>query len=286
MKRIAVVLLALLVLHVPGQSVARNITFATYPSNAPDRLERALTPLVEYLSDRAGDTVRLVVTDDYDELVRRIADGSVDFAWIGTSGYVKGKQLLPSMAYLATYQEWGSDGNGIIPYYRSYIVALKSSGFHDLDDLRRTRFAFTDKGSTSGYAYPMMFFTRNGIEPDSFFRKVFFLKRHDKVAESLVAHSIDVGAMSDGTYFNAVKKFGDIFSILFMSDKIPLDALVASPHTDEGLRDVYRSLLIGIPADSPVFDALNEHLGWPAAGFTILDDAFYNPLREALVLTQ
>ena len=61
----------------------------------------------------------------------------------------------------------------IIPYYRSNIVSLKSSGFSSLEDIRDRLFAFTDPSSTSGYAYPNMMLKQRGIDPESYFRKVF-----------------------------------------------------------------------------------------------------------------
>ncbi len=261
---------------------ARDIALGTFPSNASEKVGKALAPLAEYLSEQTGDNVRLIISSDYDELLRRLEDGSVDLAWIGATGYVRAREMQPNLRYLATYQEWEKTGKTAIPYYRSYIVTRKDSSLVDLASMRGTRFAFTDKGSTSGYTYPVFMFSAQGIFPERYFGKMFFLRRQDKVVEALVAGSIDAGAMSDGAYENGVRKYGDVFRILFRSEEIPLDAIVASPNMEEETSLRYQAALTSLPKDSPVLLAISEHLGWPAAGFVVKNDAFYDPLRRAL----
>lgn len=286
LRRFLCMLSVLFSLFLCVQTHASEVVFATFPSNANYKLEAAFSPLVTYLAKESGDTVRLVIASNYGELESRLADGSVDFAWIGTSGYVRGKAKVPDLVYLATYQEWNQDESAVIPFYRGVLVSLAESGIASLHDMRGTRIGFTDKGSSSGYTYPMLMLRNNGIDPSSFFRKQFFLRRHDKVIEALVARSIDVGAVSDGTYYNAVHRYGDIFTVVCKTQQIPLDAIVASPLVPAARRRQYRNLLLSLPADCSVFAAIKQHLGWPAAGFTVKNDAFYDSLRNALNLQE
>jgi phosphonate transport system substrate-binding protein len=263
-------------------AAAADITFATYPSNNPDKMVKAFTPLAEYLSEKSGDNVKLVVTKDYAELIERLTNKTVDFALIGTSGYISTKTQMPTLRYIATYLETSADGSGeVTPYYASYIITLKDSGISQLSDAKGMLFGFTDLNSTSGYAFPMMILSKNGIDPELFFGKVFFLKKHDRVIEALLNRSIDMGAVSDGTYYNAVKAHGSIFNIIQKSEPIPLDPVVASPLTDNETADKFRDILSNIPKDSIVTKAIKEHLGWNARGFTVKSDSFYDPMREA-----
>lgn len=260
---------------------AEKYSFATYPSNTPDALFHAFTPITEYLSRKTGHTFTLTITRDYRELSERLANDTVDFAWIGSTNYIKAKRILPDLRYLATYQERSADGSTITPFYRSYILASTSSGVTELTQTRGRRFAFVDIDSTSGYAYPNMILKKKGIKPEAFFSHVFFLKKHDRVIEALVSGSIDSGAVSDGTYENARKKYGDQFVILEKSEPIPLDAIVASPKVPAELIQKVTHLLTELPADHPIFAEIQKHLGWPAAGFSNKGDAFYDSLRSA-----
>jgi len=278
-------LLALfLVLCLAASAQARAVKIAVFPSNDPRKLQAAMDVLAAYLGEQTGDQVTALVTADYAELAQRLREGSVDIAWINTLNYVKIKAELPGVQYIATYMETNESTGKPTPYYQSYIVALRESGLTKLADIQGKRFAFTDTGSTSGYAYPAMLLRNNGIDPDRYCSKVFFLKKHDRVVEALLQGSVDAGAMSDGTYFEARRRYGDRFVILAQSDPIPLDALVA-PKTLPA-EDVarYRRAFTAMPDDHPFCRNMHATLGWNAAGFAVRDDAFYDSVRETLHL--
>lgn len=261
--------------------MAKEFTFAIYPSNTPEKVSQALAPLMEYLHAQTGQSFRLVVTKDYEELATRIREESVDFAWVNTKNYVLLKEEIPSLAYLATYQERSKNGK-ITPYYQAFIIALKEANIHTLHEAKGRHFAFTDKDSTSGYAYPMLLIRDQGIDPYSFFSKVFFLKKHDNIPKALLSHAIDLGAVSDGTYYNANELYGDIFSIVATSKPIPLDAIVATKNVSLTLREYVQQALTALNETSPAMLGLHEHLGWMGAGFVHKEEGFYTSFKEAL----
>ena len=279
MKNLCFVLACLLM---AATATAAELKFAIYPMNDPQKLLPPMRILADYLSEQTGDVITPVITRDYNEMILRLEDRSVDIAWLNPLNYLKLKQRLPSLQYIATYMEFNANAGEIIPFYHSYIITTRQSGITSLDQTRGKLFAFTDVGSTSGYAYPAVILRRHGIVPDSYFQKVFFLKRHDRVIEALVAGSVDVGAVSDGTYHAAVQEHGDIFRILAESDPIPLDAIVAPGHISAERTALYRRLLSTMPIEHPFNASMNEQLGWPAAGFSTQSDAFYDSFREAI----
>lgn len=278
----AIFFMTILSMLVATMVQAKSIKIAVYPSNDPAKLQQVVDTLARYLSEATGDTVTGLVTRDYKELAQRVEDDSVDIAWINTLNYVRLKEQIPSIQYIATYMEQNPDTGKIIPYYQSYIITTKASGLKTLDDLKGKRFAFTDAGSTSGYAYPSMLLRKHGIIPPQYFLKVFFLKKHDRVIKALVQGSIDAGAVSDGTFFTAQKTHGDIFEIIAKSDPIPLDAVVAAAHVPQATVKQYQKALAQMPVDDVFCQKTKELLGWNAAGFDIRDNSFYDSVREAL----
>lgn len=263
-----------------------SYTFAIYPSTSPDKIQKAFSPLVKYLSIKLNTNIKLVITKDYDELNERILNNSVDFAWVASANYIKLREIDKKIMYLATYIEKNNEGTTVIPYYSSVILSLKKNNIKSLEDAKNKRFAFTDKYSTSGFAYPMMLFKKHNIDPYKYFNRIFFLKKHDRVITSLVTGSIDVGAVSDGTYYNAVKKYGDIFNIIEISDPIPLDAVIASSKTNDHLAIRLKEILLSIPANHSVNNEIKENIGWNAAGFLEKNDSFYDSIREAQELLE
>ncbi len=274
------ILLAIFMIFTLGNT--KDLIFATYPSNTPEKLISAFTPLKDELQKKLNQKINLIVTKDYDELSKGLQDGSIDIAWIGSSNYVKTRKELENLKYIATYLEKDAQGKGVTPFYYSVIISLKKSKYQNLEDLIDVDFAFTDTGSTSGYAYPMLMLKRANINPEEKFKKIYFLKKHDKVIEALVEGSIDVGAVSDGTYANAIKKYGDIFALVHKSSPIPLDPIVASPKVDKNLLEKIRSILTSIEEKSPINSAIEKHLGWKASGFMVKEDNFYDDIEEAL----
>ncbi len=256
-------------------------TFATYPTNDPARVYAAFRVLGEFVAGETGWDVRVVVTRNYEEMQRRLLDGSVDFAIVSPSAYIR---FASRVSYVATYAEWNEKKGALTPYYRSMIISLKESPVMELRDLKGRNFGFTDRESTSGHRIPRLMLGAADMEPETFFGNFFYLGRHDAVIEALLAGSIEGGAVSDGTLENAISRYGDFFRILAVSDPIPLDAVVASPSVSEEHRELLCRTLLSISPDSPSMRALQEHLSWHAAGFVELEDAFYNPLRSVFDL--
>lgn len=276
MRGVAAVVLAALAWCAPA---AAEIKLGIFPSNDPAKLYAVMRVFGDYLAERTGEPVAAVVTRDYAELEQRLRERSIDLAWVNTLNYVRLVSDVPSARYLATYMERSETTGRITPYYRSYIVAAADSGIADLADIRGKRFAFTDTASTSGYAFPVHLLKSRGIDPERGFSKVFFLKRHDRVVEALLAGSVDAGAMSDGTYFTALRTYGGRLRILAESEPIPLDAIVSSGRLDAATVARVKAALLDMPPDHPFCRTMREVLGWNAAGFEVRGDAFYDPVR-------
>ena len=260
------------------------MVFGSYPFGDPVRVQRGLSPLVQYLAEVTGTPMRLVVTRDYQELSRRMADGTVDFAWIGSANYARTRITVPSVQYIATYLEWNQDRTERLSFYRAAILTRSNSEFETLQSLKGARFGFTDRDSTAGYTYPRMMLTTAGFDYAEFFGSVFFLGTHENVIRALLAGSLDAGAVSDGTLFNAQVEHGDRFRVLAWSPPIPLDAVVAAAHVPPALVTAVRNALVALPADHPVHDSIERVFGWPAAGFAVMPDGFYEPVFRALQL--
>ncbi len=273
---------AILLLLVSSGVRASDLKLAIYPSNNPKKLIIPMQVMARYLTEQSGEKFTAIVTRDYVELSERLKNETVDIAWINPVNYIKIKAEHPALKYIATYRERNEETGEVTPYYQSFVITLKSSGISSLEDARGVNFAFTDIGSTSGYAYPNMILKRKGIDASRYFAKVFFLKRHDRVIEALVNKSIEAGAVSDGTYYTAVRKYGDIFSIIERSAPIPLDAIVAPARMPDEKILLYRKILTSMPLDHEFNRAMQDSLGWSAAGFEVRDDRFYDSMREAL----
>ncbi len=258
-----------------------SYVFGVLPSSDPEKLNDALSWLSGYLAQVTGDDFSVVVTKDYEELLIRMKEGSVDLACLNTVGYIKLRKDIPNVKYVGTFLEKDDEDGSMSGYYRSYIVSLKDRGFSSIKDLEGGTFAFVSRDSTSS-VYAKYALRKMGIDPFAFFGKAFYLNRHDRVVKSLLAGSVDAGAISQGMYRNAVETFGDVFDVLVLSEPIPHDLMVASRSFPTDKVELYRKALIQLSPDYEGFEKVRKALGWGALGFGVFDESFYDRAEEII----
>jgi hypothetical protein len=61
-----------------------------------------------------------------------------------------------------------------------------------------------------------------------------------------------------------------------------LDAIVAVPKISNEKVRILQEIITAIRPEDPVFTSIRTSLGWPAAGFAVKDDSFYDSIRRAL----
>lgn len=248
----------------------------------PDKEKNDATyrPLAEYLAGKLGRKVQPRTVDSWEGLAKSLASGETDIALLGPWGYVlanrnAGAQAVATILY---------DGK---PTYHALIVTRPDSGIRTLDDLRGKRFAFGDKGSTSGYLIPTHQFLTMGIpDPEKFFGKVVYTK-HQAIETLVTRGELDAGADYDRNR-NAMIEQGLIkaadSSIIWTSAPLPNDAFAVSADLarDKALVAKLKAALEQVGAAAKADPAL---LPAHYTGFVASDDALYKPIRDAGLAT-
>ncbi|NDV25616.1 phosphate/phosphite/phosphonate ABC transporter substrate-binding protein [Desulfovibrio sp. JC010] len=279
MKKVLCMLTALLLsfsLALPAQANGK-ITIGLIPWSKPKVMYNSYKDIASYLGKELGMEVSIVITKDYDDLVNRMNMGMVDVGRFSSSLYVQTKDKMKDLTYLATAVNRDGQG-GVRDFYQGVILSRKDSGIKNLADAKGKKFAFTDPGSSSGYVYPKMLLEEKGINPDSYFSKVFFLKKHDKVIDALRKKSIDLGATYDELLWLKQKEFGDIFTVVAETPEIPYGCFAAAPGLKPELTAKLKKALASYKVEKEDWDKVFEEA---PIGFSVRDDAFYNPVREA-----
>ncbi|MFH1153001.1 MAG: phosphate/phosphite/phosphonate ABC transporter substrate-binding protein [Pseudomonadota bacterium] len=268
----AVILILTLIFLIPGKGRPQDkdaLILASIPWQKTPILEEIYQPLIQLLQERLNTHVKFYVTRDYMELANRLDTGAADLGIFGGNSYVEAREKFPGIRYLATCMQ-------PTDHYNSLIVVLNSSGIHDILDLAGKSFAFTDRSSTSGYIYPLLMMTQKGLNPETDCSITYFLEKHDKVYDAVAKGVIDAGGVSSTALEEAIKRNGDVFSIIATSDPIPRNAVVAGPHLSE--ERLFRIIdVLASAAGSPEFKNSPSIL----RGFTIKSDSFYAIVREA-----
>ncbi len=249
-----------------------RFVYGTNPNRDKEELIQIYEPLVRYLQKELNAEVVFRISRDYDELVDRLKDGTVDFASISPNLYVYAKQKIPNLQYIAT--DIKKDGEGIVgDSYLSYIVTRKDSNIKSLQDIVGKRIGFKDKRSTSGYLMPMVMLAKEGVVIDDNLTRQFFLKKSSKVMEALLQGSVDVIGTSNHRFDLTTKEYGDVLKVLKTSKPLPEAAFCTSPNLDKRIVLKLQESLKKYRNE----DALNS----AQVGFSIKDDKFYDSIREA-----
>ena len=250
------------------------------PWQSPELMVKAYQPLLDYLSHVLECTFLLHISPDYNTLKSDLRDNNVQVALLAPNTYSAALEEYPtSMRYIATGVK---EVNGEkLDSYHGYIFALKSSGIFQLADLKGSTFGFVEKGSTSGYSYPMAILLKQKISPRSFFKRTLFLGTHNKVTDAVINGTVDAGAAWDSIYHIAVHKHGDIFHLIEKTDPIPYDPWVVNTTVSKKFAEAMQTALVGItlktrsPQGALV---LGDHT--PFSGYVVRGPKFYGVIKE------
>ena len=267
--------LALLSLTLLGNraNAAEAIVFGIDPWAAPEVLYEYHKPILQALEAKLKRKVRFFVSKDYADLIVQAKSGKLDIISFSTNNYVKATTEIPNLTYLVTLQKQNKEGE-LKDHYTSVIVGSRAQGIESLQDLKGKNFAFADRLSTSGYVYPNMMLRENNIDPATYFRQIFTLKKV-QILEALKRGSVAGGATSlqRAEEFNADNS--GALNIILKSEPIPYDAYVTAPHVESRLSNRIRDVLLNMEFDT-------KQLSWLApAGFVKRSDAYYDVVRRA-----
>lgn len=184
--------------------------------NAQDRMT-SHECLKNYTEEALGVPVKVFAPADYAGVIEGLLGGTIDYAWLGASGYAK-TYLSDPEAVEPVLVKVNLDGS--IGYY-SIGFARKDSGIDSIDAMEGKVFGFGDPNSTSGYLIPSIEIPtyKDGITMESgeYFKEVKFTGGHEQTIVAVNNGDIDggvtwadgQGAWEDGFNSGALRKAVD-----------------------------------------------------------------------------
>lgn len=228
----------------PVRAASRTFVFSTAPWAPAESLKRMYRPLLDYLEEKTDTHFEIVIFPTYDDFINEVKGGYVQFAAVNGASFVRLWHDNADIRYLATsLRQYGSKQRD---FYTGYIIVRKDSGINSFMELRGKKFAFVDDTSTSGYKMPMQYMKQLNLDPKTFFRKFFYMGDHDEVIKAVKNRAVDGGATWEVSYETNVKKYGDIFKIIYRSPPVPNDAWVVGGRVPASVGDKIAETLLSI----------------------------------------
>lgn len=220
-------------------------------------------PFAAYLTKKLGVPVHILWGTDYAAVIQALNSSKIQFAAVGAANYALGRKVMgDAISVVATNEDnYGSTG------YHSVIVVKADSPYRKLEDLKGKVLAWADPNSTSGYAVPLYFMKKQGIDPAIFFAKTPVSGSHELGVIGVVNGTFDAAA---DTWSNAqmsnvqrmeLKKMipeGSTRNI-WMSSLIPNPPYVLRTDLPPELKDGFTDALLSLPTDDPAaYHDLND----------------------------
>ena len=258
--------------------------------NEADRL-RNWKCAQDQLSKLTGMEVKLFPSADYDGVLQGLLGGTLDYADLGASGYVKvflkdPKAVEPILTQKQT--------DGSIGYY-SIMIARKDSGIAKIEDSKGKSLAFADPDSTSGYLVPLTQLPKVlGGNIKTFFKSTGFAGGHEQVVQGVLDKKFDVGTTFSSAVGDEAKGFSsgqltklvtkgtlnmkDI-TILWKSDIIPNGPSVVRSALPADLKAKIKGWLAGLKqSDAACLKAIE---GGDYEGMVEIPAGFYDGVIAA-----
>lgn len=189
-------------------SVAKThlvLTFGLYTSDKPSSMVKQFRPLLneienamQQLLDRKV-TIKIQVSRSYEQGLKNLVTGKVDFSRLGPASYVLAKQSNSAVEMIAMEHK-----NGKKVFY-GVIAVAKNSDIKSASHLKGKRFAFGDKNSTIGRYLSQQYLLRHGIREQDL-ASYEYLGRHDIVGTAVANGTFHAGALKESTFKRLIKK--------------------------------------------------------------------------------
>ncbi|MBT6433447.1 MAG: phosphate/phosphite/phosphonate ABC transporter substrate-binding protein [Deltaproteobacteria bacterium] len=223
-------------------------------------------PILNWLEESTGFDCVLNISPNYDSLKSDLLAGHIDVAILSAAAYADIlNEPNANTTYIATVVA-GEDSSRD-SFYRGYIFTHADNQDATLESLKGQPFAFVDKGSSSGFQYPMAMFLEAGIKPNKDFKSVFYLGSHDRVVSAVANGQVYAGAVWDATLLKA-KENGGKFKVITETGRIPREAWVAASAVKKEVAAAVRAALIGATLET------ETKAGQPALGGGYLYSGF------------
>jgi len=225
-----------------------DIIFGVIPLEDENIMEQKFTPLCQTLSAEMGETVRLKVGANYDEIESGLVKGEIQAAYLGPVGAVKTNQSNSAIIPLVKMVKKGS------PFYKSYIIAPKDTPLKSLADLKGKVFAFGDKGSTSSYLVPKYLLAKSGVKLDDLSEHL-LTGSHSNVVRTVLEGKAAAGGVKE----SVALKNQDKLKFLEISKPIPNFPICANIKSlGKSKAKKMQRILTNMPKKAPEVTAISK----------------------------
>jgi phosphonate transport system substrate-binding protein len=247
----------------------------------PDELKVALLPdedasavirdnqkFKQYLEDKLGKKIKLVVTTDYSSMIEAMRHERIDLAYFGPLSYVLARSRSDIDAFAAKTKRGSST-------YQAVVIANAEAGINEIRDIKGHDMAYGDQASTSSHMIPKSMLLDQGLEARKNYQE-HFLGAHDAVAVAVQNGRAQAGGLSRPIFESLVAR-GVIdaakVKVLAYSKPFPQYPWAWRNSLDRELKEAIKTAFYGLD-DKEILE------NFKADGLAPISDADYDVVRD------
>lgn len=250
-----------------------TLKVALLPDESASTVIQNNQPLKDYLEQKLGKKVELIVTTDYSSMIEAMRFRRIDLGYFGPLSYVLAKSRSPEIEPFAALVSGGK------PTYTSYLIANADSGIAKPEDVKGKTVGFGDPASTSSHLIPRGLLKRLNLEAGQDY-KFQHLGTHDAVARAVQAGNVQAGGISRPIFETLIeKKIIDPAKVKVVGESRPIPNYPWTMRADlmPALKDKIRAAFLEMK-DPAVLKPFK------AEAFQPIADADYDVLRDTAKL--
>ena len=210
-------------------SVAETLTFGVVPQQSAKTLAAKWSPVLRYISEHSGITLRFATAKNIPEFEQRLLAGEYDMAYMNPYHYVVFHQ---KPGYRAIAKQKGAMIRGI-------LVVRKDSPLKSIDDLQNATIAFPSPAAFAASILP-----RAQLAQDDVVFTPKYVSSHDSVYLNVAKGFFPAGGGIYRTFNNTSPQVHEQLKVLWETRPYTSHAIAAHPRvTDEARNKITQAML-------------------------------------------
>jgi len=225
------------------------LKFCVFPNKSPKILYSMYNPLVKWMSEATGRTIKPVTAPDIKTFKERAMAGEYDMAVACISCYF---QLRDKRGYRAIAR-----GE---PSFRAGVIVKKESPVTDPMQLQGKKVAVRDQQSYAGYLFFRVYLARHGVA-DAAQPEYLFLDQMESLVYAVLSGQADACVIRlDALNGPRLSKYKEQVRVILESPEIPQFPFIISSEFDPHLTRLITGALTSMQPDNPAAEKLFQVL--------------------------
>lgn len=242
------------------------IRIATAASDNQAARRARYEPVAEFLSEKLGVKVELIVTSEHAATAEALLNGQIEAADLGTQGYAIINELQPG-AIRPFATEMNLDGT--VGYHSAILVRADRDDINSVEDLEGKTLGFPSQSSNSGTVSPKYFMSKQyGIEDiDAYAGQTGFSGSHNNTVIGVANGTYDAGFIwynnegdnASTSLVNTGEIAAEDLKYIWVSPVMPTNPWVVSTSLpEEAQQDIIDAVMALNDEGTEALDAMSE----------------------------